>query len=206
MLNTDNKSVLDKPLKLTKYIKQLKEKRVAHIDLDSPCLINTSISRATRSRQGKKALLKVLGLTDDVPNWKTKKIQLCHLCENHSENGWCSNPEHIYIGTASENHQDKKADVRFLVASKGGKKGGPVGASVQRELGIGIYNSGDPRVLEGKRKGGSIRRMCLVTGFVSNAAGLARYQRAEGIPTHLSASLDGRTLISQTALLGLANA
>ena len=45
-------------------------------------------------------------LEDDVANWQKAGINRNHVCPCDSQRGWCRNPEHYYIGTASENHLD----------------------------------------------------------------------------------------------------
>lgn len=94
-------------MKLTEYLQKSREERTSHVDLNTPC----NLDQKGRLK-GKQALLSLLGLEDDVENWTQGKVHLCHLCDHHSKNGWCSNPLHLYVGTASENSLDVPEDVR----------------------------------------------------------------------------------------------
>ena len=76
------------------YIKLPKEERQAHLKLDEACL----------ERGGQSMYLK--GLLAHIHNTTIpsgKKIHVCHACHN----GACSNPNHLYWGTASENALDR---------------------------------------------------------------------------------------------------
>jgi hypothetical protein len=76
-----------------KYIKLPQEERQAHLKLDDPCI----------ERGGQSMYLKglVAHLRDTtIPDGK--KIHVCHACHNAK----CSNPDHLYWGTASENRRD----------------------------------------------------------------------------------------------------
>ena len=76
------------------YIKLSQEERQAHLKLDDPCI----------ERGGQSMYLKglVAHLRDTtIPDGK--KIHVCHACHNAK----CSNPDHLYWGTASENAIDR---------------------------------------------------------------------------------------------------
>lgn len=76
------------------YIKLPKIERQEHLQLDEPCI----------ERGGKSMYLK--GLLAHMHNTTIpsgKKIHVCHACHN----GACSNPNHLYWGTASENALDR---------------------------------------------------------------------------------------------------
>lgn len=179
------------------HIKLSRQERTSHINLSTPCVLIECVSVPTRKRKGKKALLELLGLNDDVKNWTSSKIHCAHLCEHHSLNGWCANPEHIYLSTALENHHDKSVEIRKSAAETAGR------AAAEKKKGV-----HDPqnrrRVREGNSKGGltgaggrvgskttnSKKRKCLVTGFVSTPGPLSRYQKSRGIPHHLYIDLD----------------
>jgi len=75
------------------YILHPKEQRQSHLKLDEPC-----IERGGQSMYLKGLLAHLLNTT--IPSGK--KIHVCHACHN----GKCSNPNHIYWGTASENKKD----------------------------------------------------------------------------------------------------
>ena len=69
-----------------------------HCNLQSSC--QTKIKDKARTR---KTLLKYLGLTKaDV-----KGMHCCHLCPSDTYNGACSNPQHLYFGTPTENKLDR---------------------------------------------------------------------------------------------------
>ena len=79
---------------IEEYILLSKEERQAHLKLDEDCL----------ERGGQSMYLK--GLLAHVHNTTIpsgKKIHVCHACHN----GACSNPNHLYWGTASENALDR---------------------------------------------------------------------------------------------------
>lgn len=126
-------------LNLSEYINLPREVRQGHIDLTTPCQTENG-KRGGRAKRGRKALLAVLGVENDVPNWVEARIQLCHACDCHSGNGWCENPLHFSIGTTSENQSDAPLEVR----QENGRKIGQRAA----ELGTGIH---DPAVREETR-------------------------------------------------------
>jgi hypothetical protein len=72
-----------------------------------------------------------------------------------------------------------------------GRKGGKISGKRNKELGLGIHGRTKEKMSEdGKRNGklggkvsGNQRWMCSETGYISNAGGLAKYQRAKGIDT-----------------------
>ena len=122
----------DEQMRLSEYILLPREVRKRHLDLTTPCVLNEGCIGAKRKR-GKKALLALLRIENDVPNWVEAKIQVCHSCDCHSANGWCENPLHLSIGTAKENQSD--------ISPEAQRKGGQRAA----ELKVGIH---DPAVKE----------------------------------------------------------
>lgn len=78
------------------YIQQPLEERQAHLKLNEACL----------ERGGQSMYLKgLLAHIHDTTIPSGKKIHVCHACNN----GACSNPNHLYWGTASENALDRDA-------------------------------------------------------------------------------------------------
>lgn len=75
------------------FMLKTKDERQAHLKLDEPCL-----ERGGASMYLKGLLAHLMGTT--IPSGK--KIHVCHACHN----GACSNPNHIYWGTSSENKYD----------------------------------------------------------------------------------------------------
>lgn len=88
-------------MKLSEYILRPREVRIAHIDCSTPCDL-----QGERAKRDKQSILGFLGLENDVPDWKEAGIHRCHLCKCDSQNGWCANRLHYYIGTSSENTKD----------------------------------------------------------------------------------------------------
>lgn len=84
-------------IEITEYILLPKEERQAHLQLDESC-----IERGGQSMYLKGLLAHIHNTT--IPSGK--KIHVCHACHN----GKCSNPNHVYWGTASENCLDRIAN------------------------------------------------------------------------------------------------
>lgn len=165
-------------MKVSEYLLLSREERTRHVDLSSPCEVDERVTVSGRRKRGRKALLKKLGLENDVVNWREGGVCVCHLCEQHSKNGWCANTNHLYLGTSSENRRDVPEEVR--------KKGG----QTTLELRKGLF---DPKNKEKAEKAWSAgatttnakRRLCLVTGHVSNPGALATYQKGRGVSNDL---------------------
>jgi hypothetical protein len=184
-------------MNVSEYIKLPREERTVHIDLSTPCVVDESVGVLTRKRRGREALAKKLGLKYDSQTWLSAKVHCAHLCEHHSVNGWCENPEHIYLATALENHHDKPVEIRKNSAQIAGN------AAVKKQKGVHDPQNKE-RVKEGNSRGGKTgaggrkgcrvtnakRRMCTVTGFISTPGPLARYQKSRGISNHLFIDLD----------------
>lgn len=80
---------------ITLYIERSNEERKAHLKLDEDCLY-----LGIRDSSDCRALL-AYHLKTTLP--QGMKIVLCHACHH----GLCSNPNHLYWGTAKENIGDQ---------------------------------------------------------------------------------------------------
>lgn len=99
-------------MNLSDYIQLPREQRIAHIDLTTDCILG----RAKNTNGARKALIKHLGITEDI---KHREIHCCHRCPNNSRaEQHCLNPLHMYIGTRTENAYDKPATARSAAARK----------------------------------------------------------------------------------------
>jgi hypothetical protein len=93
------------------YILLPQVNRQSHLKLDEPC-----IERGGQSMYLKGLLAHILETT--IPSGK--KIHVCHACNN----GQCSNPNHLYWGTPSENAVDREKYYGTTVWDKTVKKYG----------------------------------------------------------------------------------
>lgn len=80
---------------IDKYITLPKEERQKHLALDEPCIERGGPKKGGLSCYCKGLLAHVLNTT--IPSGN--KIHVCHACNNEN----CSNPKHLYWGTAKEN-------------------------------------------------------------------------------------------------------
>jgi hypothetical protein len=100
---------------IEKYILLSKNERTKHLKLNTKCVeIGGQDSRHYRG-------LLAWHLKTTIPSGM--KIYLCHACNNHK----CSNPNHLYWGTAKENTQDaidcgKMKNIREYTIAKYGKE------------------------------------------------------------------------------------
>jgi hypothetical protein len=81
------------------YIAQTKEERQQHIDLNDPCVERGGPAKGGLSSYCKGLLAHLFDTT--IPSGH--KIHVCHACNNER----CSNPKHLYWGTAQENRLDQ---------------------------------------------------------------------------------------------------
>lgn len=81
------------------YIKLPQATRQSHLDLMAPCIERGGPSPGRLSTYLKGLVAHLLDTS--IPNGHT--IHVCHACNNAA----CSNPKHLYWGTASENCIDK---------------------------------------------------------------------------------------------------
>ena len=127
---------------INQYITLSKQSRQAHLKLDEPC-----IERGGQSMYLKGLLAHILGTT--IPSGK--KIHVCHACHNAA----CSNPNHIYWGTASENVSDaysngKKTIWEAMVEKYGLEEARAMNSRKGNSNGSG--NKGKPKSTEHKAK------------------------------------------------------
>lgn len=136
---------IDKYVKqIEDYIKLPKEERQEHLKLDEPCT----------ERGGQSMYLK--GLLAHIHNTTIpsgKKIHVCHACHNSA----CSNPNHLYWGTASENALDR--DVYYgttiwdkMVAKHGLEKAKRMQSRNADQSKAGKGNAGKKKSEDHKRK------------------------------------------------------
>ena len=81
------------------YITQSKTDRQTHIDLTDPCVERGGPQKGGLSSYCKGLMAHLLDTT--IPSGH--KIHVCHACNNEK----CSNPKHLYWGTAKENSTDR---------------------------------------------------------------------------------------------------
>ena len=135
---TINKRMKD----IYEYITLSKAQRQEHLRLDESC-----VERGAGSYYFKGLLAHLLDTT--VPTGH--KIHLCHACNN----GACSNPNHMYWGTAQENRQDQvvnggKSIWERTVEKHGLEKAKLMNSRAGNKHGEG--NKGKPKSEEQKRK------------------------------------------------------
>lgn len=90
---------------IEEYILLSKEERQKHLNLTEPC-----IERGGQSMYLKGLLAHIHNTT--IPSGK--KIHVCHACNNAA----CSNPNHLYWGTASENAIDRDTYYKLTIWDK----------------------------------------------------------------------------------------
>lgn len=86
--------------KLTEYMEKSRENRRSHLKLHEACICIGGTSGMFKG-------LLAHFLNTEIPHRTT--IMLCHACNN----GGCSNPAHLYWGTALDNHLDQVANGTF---------------------------------------------------------------------------------------------
>ena len=86
-------------INIEEYILLSKGIRQSHLKLNESCLERGGLKNGGLSTQCKALLAHILNTT--IPSGC--KIHACHACNNSK----CSNPYHLYWGTAKENHKDR---------------------------------------------------------------------------------------------------
>ena len=84
------------------YLLLSKDERQKHLRLDDPCIERGGPSKGGLSSYCKGLMAHQLDTTIPVGH----KIHVCHACNNEK----CSNPNHLYWGTAKENRLDQIAN------------------------------------------------------------------------------------------------
>ena len=103
-------------LLIEEYILQTKVERQQHIDLNDPCVERGGPQKGGLSSYCKGLMAHLLDTT--IPSGH--KIHVCHACNNEK----CSNPKHLYWGTASENSLDRMKNGDKTIFDKMVKKYG----------------------------------------------------------------------------------
>lgn len=85
---------------ISEYMELTREERRVHLDLDELCL-----ERGGKSTFFRGLLADYLGTI--IP--ENREAHLCHACHNAK----CSNPKHLYWGSAWDNIQDQKENGTF---------------------------------------------------------------------------------------------
>ena len=127
---------------INEYILLPKVERQQHLKLSEPC-----IERGGQSMYYKGLLAHIHGTT--IPNGK--KIHVCHACHNAK----CSNPNHLYWGTAQENRQDAVSNGTKSIWERMVEKYGiDVAREMNRKNGNtnGKGNKGKPKSEEQRKK------------------------------------------------------
>ena len=84
------------------YIAQPKTERTTHLDLNDLCIERGGPEKGGLSSYCKGLLAHILDTS--IPSGH--KIHVCHACNNAK----CSNPKHLYWGTAQENRLDQQKE------------------------------------------------------------------------------------------------
>jgi hypothetical protein len=95
-------------------------------------------------------------------------------------------------------HKENKTGIFSLSPeerSKNSRNAGKIGGNKNKENKTGICGRSPEKMRENGKKGGKVasaqKWQCAETGYVSNAAGLTRYQKARGIDTSKRIKVDG---------------
>jgi hypothetical protein len=145
---------------IEEYMKQSQVARQQHLRMDEPCL-----ERGGQSMYLKGLMAHILGTT--IPSGH--KIHVCHACHNAQ----CSNPNHLYFGTPSENAIDRETNQPNSIWNKMVNKYGEQEArNIMRKNAnpsrAGKGNAGKPKSDEHRRKiSEAIKRSYQLTGRIS---------------------------------------
>jgi len=133
-------------LLIENYITQSKAERQQHIDLNDPCVERGGPQKGGLSSYCKGLMAHLLDTT--IPSGH--KIHICHACNNEK----CSNPKHLYWGTAQENRLDQKKDSVWerTVKKYGEEEAKRMNSKIRKGNTNGSGNKGKPKSEEHKRK------------------------------------------------------
>ena len=192
-------------MRLSDYITTPREERTRHIDLSSSCVMDMTVTAAMRRHRARRGLLERFGIENDIDNWKRNSVAMCHLCDCHSQNGWCTNLDHIYIGTYSENRKDNPMEVRsasgyqlqsavsYETCSLGGRRGSATLHSEKTPDGKSVLAVRVGQMLNADKW------MFIESGRISNAGVVGGWQKNRSLRLRLT----GKDLSSQVILMAL---
>ena len=128
------------------YITQSKEQRQQHIDLTDQCVERGGPQKGGLSSYCKGLMAHLLDTT--IPSGH--KIHVCHACNNEK----CSNPKHLYWGTAQENRLDQQKDSVWerTVKKYGEEEAKRINSEIRKGNKNGSGNKGKPKSEEHKAK------------------------------------------------------
>ena len=134
-------------LLIEEYITQSKTERQKHIDLTDPCVERGGPQKGGLSSYCKGLIAHLLDTT--IPSGH--KIHVCHACNNEK----CSNPKHLYWGTAQENRLDQGSNSNSpwerMIEKYGLEEARQMQSKGNKSAG-GKANKGKPKSEEHKRK------------------------------------------------------
>lgn len=133
-------------LLIEEYIKQSKDLRQKHIVLSEPCIERGGPKKGGLSSYCKGLMAHVLDTS--IPSGH--EIHICHACNNAK----CSNPNHLYWGTAQENRLDQGAGNSpwdRMIAKYGYEEACKINARGKTGNTHGTGNKGKPKSEEHKR-------------------------------------------------------
>lgn len=135
---------------IEEYILLTKEERQKHLALDAPCIERGGPQNGGLSSYCKGLMSHILDTT--IPSGH--KIHICHACNNEK----CSNPVHLYWGTAKENRQDQiergtsKSIFQRSVDKYGYEEACRINSRGKKNNTFGSGNKGKPKSEDQKRK------------------------------------------------------